>query len=121
MYTSDPNQKERLEMMSGTSNEGKALYQSWVVDSCRHITHILEDMDTCKPPIDHILELLPRLQPRFYSIASSAKVNLTILRKRKMMLNPNVRFTPPVSTSAALLWSTRLAPGGETTAWPPPG
>ena len=80
MYTSDPNQKERLEMMSGTSSEGKALYQSWVVDSCRHITHILEDMDTCKPPIDHILELLPRLQPRFYSIASSAKVWPSILR-----------------------------------------
>ena len=55
MYTSDPNQKERLELMGGTSAEGKALYQSWVVDSCRHITHILEDMDTCKPPIDHIL------------------------------------------------------------------
>merc|ERR1719150_2634470 len=34
-------------------------------------------MDTCKPPIDHILELLPRLQPRFYSIASSAKVHPT--------------------------------------------
>jgi len=77
VYTSDPNQKERLEMMGGTSAEGKALYQSWVVDSCRHITHILEDMDTCKPPIDHILELLPRLQPRFYSIASSAKVHPT--------------------------------------------
>merc|ERR1712198_822128 len=54
-----------------------ALYQSWVVDSCRHITHILEDMKTCKPPIDPIRELLPRLQPRFYSIASSAKVHPT--------------------------------------------
>ena len=69
VYTTDPNQKERLEMMSGTSTEGKALYQSWVVDSCHHITHILEDMDTCMPPIDQILELLPRLQPRFYSKA----------------------------------------------------
>ena len=78
-YTSDPDQKTKLELMSGTSAEGKALYQSWVVDSCRHITHILEDMDTCKPPIDHILELLPRLQPRFYSIASSAKVSNTCL------------------------------------------
>lgn len=53
---------------------GKSLYQSWVVDSCRHVTHILEDLPTCKPPVDHLLELLPRLQPRFYSIASSAKV-----------------------------------------------
>jgi len=77
VYTSDPDEKAKLELMSSTTAEGKALYQSWVVDSCRHITHILEDMKTCKPPIDHILELLPRLQPRFYSIASSAKVHPT--------------------------------------------
>merc|ERR1719195_1860294 len=77
VYTSDAEQRSQLELMASTTAEGKALYQSWVVDSCRHITHILEDMDTCKPPIDHILELLPRLQPRFYSIASSAKVHPT--------------------------------------------
>ena len=74
VYTTDAEQRAQLELMASTTAEGKALYQSWVVDSCRHIAHILEDMDTCKPPIDHILELLPRLQPRFYSIASSAKV-----------------------------------------------
>merc|ERR1719195_1275387 len=77
VYTSDAEQRAQLELMASTTAEGKALYQSWVVDSCRHIAHILEDMDTCKPPIDHILELLPRLQPRFYSIASSAKVHPT--------------------------------------------
>merc|ERR1719297_49225 len=77
VYTSDPEERAQLELMASTTAEGKALYQSWVVDSCRHIAHILEDMDTCKPPIDHILELLPRLQPRFYSIASSAKVHPT--------------------------------------------
>ena len=74
IYTSDPAEKAKLEEMSSTTPEGKALYQSWVVDSVRHITHILEDLPSCKPPIDHVLELLPRLQPRFYSIASSAKV-----------------------------------------------
>merc|ERR1719297_426277 len=77
VYTTDAEQRAQLELMASTTAEGKALYQSWVGDSCRHIAHILEDMDTCKPPIDHILELLPRLQPRFYSIASSAKVHPT--------------------------------------------
>ncbi len=41
----------------------------------RHITHILEDLPNCKPNIDHLLELLPRLQPRFYSISSSSRVH----------------------------------------------
>ena len=44
--------------------EGKDLYASWIVESCRHITHILEDLPNCKPSIDHVMELLPRLQAR---------------------------------------------------------
>lgn len=60
--------------MSSTAPEGKQLYQDWVVDQNRNIVHILEDLPSCRPPIDHLCELLPRLQPRYYSISSSAKV-----------------------------------------------
>ncbi len=52
----------------------QALYQSWVLDACRNILAILEDMPSLRPPIDHLCELLPRLQARYYSIASSSKV-----------------------------------------------
>lgn len=34
----------------------------------------MEDIKSCRPPIDHICEILPRLQPRYYSISSSAKL-----------------------------------------------
>lgn len=61
--------------MATNSQEGKALYQSFVVEACRNIVHILEDIKSCKPPLDHICELLPRLQPRYYSISSSPKVS----------------------------------------------
>ena len=47
----------------------------FLAKDCRHVTHILEDLPSCKPGIDHLLELLPRLQPRFYSISSSSKVH----------------------------------------------
>jgi hypothetical protein len=30
-------------------------FQSYIVDACRHVTHILEDLPTCKPAIDHLL------------------------------------------------------------------
>ena len=52
----------------------QALYQSWVLEASRNILAILEDMPSLKPPIDHLCELLPRLQARYYSIASSSKV-----------------------------------------------
>merc|ERR1711997_260651 len=57
------------------SQEGKDMYADWIVNRSRHLVHILEDMPDCKPAIDHLLELLPRLQPRFYSISSSSRVH----------------------------------------------
>uniref|UniRef100_A0A3Q2NS41 NADPH--hemoprotein reductase n=1 Tax=Fundulus heteroclitus TaxID=8078 RepID=A0A3Q2NS41_FUNHE len=74
-YASDPKDQENMRKMASSSPEGKALYQSWVLDSCRNIRAILEDMPSLKPPIDHLCELLPRLQARYYSIASSSKVH----------------------------------------------
>lgn len=67
--------KKKLLLMATNSQEGKALYQSFITDACRNIVHILEDIPSCKPPLDHLCELLPRLQPRYYSISSSPKVN----------------------------------------------
>uniref|UniRef100_A0A672PJC8 NADPH--cytochrome P450 reductase n=1 Tax=Sinocyclocheilus grahami TaxID=75366 RepID=A0A672PJC8_SINGR len=73
-YASDPQEQENMRKMASASPEGKALYQSWVLDSERNILAILEDLPSLNPPIDHLCELLPRLQARYYSIASSSKV-----------------------------------------------
>ncbi|ERL91636.1 NADPH--cytochrome P450 reductase isoform X2 [Dendroctonus ponderosae] len=72
-YCSDPAEKEKLKLMASTSPEGKALYQKWINEDNRNIVHILEDLPSCKPALDHLCELLPRLQPRYYSISSSPK------------------------------------------------
>uniref|UniRef100_A0A671SF86 NADPH--cytochrome P450 reductase n=1 Tax=Sinocyclocheilus anshuiensis TaxID=1608454 RepID=A0A671SF86_9TELE len=74
-YATEPKEQENVRKMASSSPEGKALYQSWVLDSCRNILAILEDLPSLRPPIDHLCELLPRLQARYYSIASSSKVH----------------------------------------------
>lgn len=74
-YATEPKDQESMKKMASSSPEGKALYQSWVLDSCRNILAILEDFPSLRPPIDHLCELLPRLQARYYSIASSSKVH----------------------------------------------
>lgn len=86
-YCSDESEKELLKLMSSTSPEGKAKYQSWVQESCRNIVHILEDVPSCRPPIDHICELLPRLQPRYYSISSSSKLHPTTVHVTAVLVN----------------------------------
>jgi len=59
----------------------KTLYQAWVVDARRSIAHVLEDLGegASTIPVDHLLELLPRLQPRYYSIASSPKIDSNVV------------------------------------------
>lgn len=74
-YATEPKDQENMRKMASSSPEGKALYQSWVLDSCRNILAILDDLPSLRPPIDHLCELLPRLQARYYSIASSSKVH----------------------------------------------
>ena len=49
-------------------------YSEWIVKDHRHIVAVLEDLPSLKPPIDHLVELLPRLQVRYYSISSSQRV-----------------------------------------------
>jgi len=109
-YTEDNKERSQLELMAGTTPEGKALYQSWIVSDVRHLLHILEDLPTCKPPVDHLLELLPRLQPRFYSIASSAKVHATSVHVCGVV----VEYTTPTGRTnkgVATTWLKEKIPG----------
>ena len=73
--------KATLEKLCGSGGhdpvQSKKFYQSWVLDGRRTIYHILEDLPELTVPIDHLMELLPRLQPRYYSIASSPKIDPT--------------------------------------------
>ncbi|XP_061073335.1 NADPH--cytochrome P450 reductase-like isoform X1 [Conger conger] len=74
-YASNPKEQEHMRKMASSSPEGKGLYHSWVLEPRRNILAILQDLPSLRPPIDHLCELLPRLQSRYYSIASSAKVH----------------------------------------------
>jgi sulfite reductase alpha subunit-like flavoprotein len=56
-----------------TPCSGTPRYATWVVKEHRTLMYVLEELTSIKPPIDLLLELLPRLQPRYYSISSSPK------------------------------------------------
>nr|CAG4641507.1 EOG090X027R [Eurycercus lamellatus] len=73
-YTTDPEEKEKLLKMALTNAEGKELYQQWILQANRSLLHVLEDLPSCKPPLDLVCEFLNRLQSRYYSISSSSKL-----------------------------------------------
>ncbi|KJE97834.1 NADPH-cytochrome P450 reductase, variant [Capsaspora owczarzaki ATCC 30864] len=72
-FASDPKEKEFLEKL--TTEEGKKDFQDWIQHDQRTILDILRDLPSVKPPMDLLLEFLPRLQCRYYSISSSPKAH----------------------------------------------
>lgn len=111
-YCSDEKDKEFLKLISSTSTEGKAQYQTWIHDACRNIVHILEDIKSCKPPLDHVCEILPRLQPRYYSISSSAKLHPNMVHVTAVLVQYETK-TGRVNKGVATTFLSQKRPSGE--------
>lgn len=108
-YTKNNKEQEMLRLMASTSPEGKALYQEWIIQNNRNILHILEDLPSCKPEIDHVCELLPRLQCRYYSISSSPKLYPTTVHVTAVVVEyetPTKRINKGVATT----WLREMKP-----------
>ncbi|KAI1292329.1 NADPH--cytochrome P450 reductase [Halotydeus destructor] len=102
-FSDNEEEKQLLKTMSSSSEEGKHLYSEWIIKSCRSIVHVLEDLPSVKPPLDHLLEVLPRLQARYYSISSSPKVHPEAVHMTAVL----VEYETP----------TRRTNRGVTTSW----
>ncbi|ETN60137.1 nadph cytochrome P450 [Anopheles darlingi] len=109
-YCSETKDKEFLRFISSTAVDGKAKYQEWIQDSCRNVVHVLEDIPSCQPPIDHICELLPRLQPRYYSISSSSKIHPTTVHVTAVLVRYETK-TGRVNKGVATTFLSEKHPG----------
>lgn len=77
-YTSEDLEKRRL--MELCSKEGSTEYNTQILSNKSSIIDILKAFPSCVPPLSLLIEQLPRLQPRPYSIASSPLENPDVLR-----------------------------------------
>ncbi|XP_029076443.1 NADPH--cytochrome P450 reductase isoform X1 [Monodon monoceros] len=111
-YASEPSEQEQLRKMASSSGEGKELYLSWVVEARRHILAILQDYSSLRPPIDHLCELLPRLQARYYSIASSSKVHPNSVHICAVAVEYETQ-SGRVNKGVATSWLRAKEPSGE--------
>ncbi len=66
-------QKHRLQHM--TSRDGKDEFSHWVVAAQRSILEVFQEFPSVKPSFEALVQLLPRLSPRSYTICSSSVVN----------------------------------------------
>nr|ANE10102.1 NADPH-cytochrome P450 reductase [Rhopalosiphum padi] len=101
-YASDPKDQEKLKLMASSTPEGKKEFHEWILRDNRNIVHILEDLPSVKPDLDHLCELLPRLQCRYYSISSSPKVYPKSIHITAVLVNyttPTNRVNKGVATN----------------------
>jgi len=68
-YATDAQEKKRLLFLA--SELGSEEYNKHIKTDQRTVYEVLAEFPSVNPPLDHLLELLPRLAPRYYSISSS--------------------------------------------------
>ncbi|XP_053570489.1 methionine synthase reductase isoform X2 [Bombina bombina] len=68
-YTSDSKEKRRLQELC--SKQGNCDYNQFIRDRAISIFDLLNAFPSCKPPLNILIEHLPKLQARPYSAASS--------------------------------------------------
>ena len=83
-----PAEAERLRAL--TAPENKQRYNEYVLRDGRGLSELLEEYGSCCPPLGALLEFVPKLSPRFYTISSSpastpSRVHLSVKVLREQM------------------------------------
>jgi len=81
----------------------------------RSVLDILIDCPNCRPPLDHLLELMPHLQARYYSISSSPKDNADTISVTAVVVKYDSRIGRTVNGVATTYLAEKpVAEEGDT-------
>ena len=69
-FTKDEAERKQLQSIVENNSEGSALYRDLVHDFAHH-ADVFKKFQSARPPIEQLLQMIPVLKPRSYSIASS--------------------------------------------------
>jgi NADPH-ferrihemoprotein reductase len=92
-YATDVKDKQRLLLLA--SEAGAEEYNKFIKGDQRTISEVLQAFPSVNPPLGHVLELLPRLAPRYYSISSSPNFHPGFVHITSVVVN----FTTSVGRS----------------------
>jgi NADPH-ferrihemoprotein reductase len=111
-YAKDEEEKKKLVTLASEEPEYQDYYEKYIMHDCRCITEVLKDFKSIEVPLDHFLEVLPKMQPRYYSISSSPNTN----PERVSLTAVLVDYITPTKRQAkgvATTWLSNNKPGQE--------
>ncbi|CAM9822019.1 unnamed protein product [Chrysoparadoxa australica] len=114
------NEEEREKLLELSSQEGADLLQEYAVREKRSYVEVLREFPSCRPTLAYILELVPRLRPRHFSLASSPTAHADeahLCVAVVAFLTPYKRRRFGVCSS----WLAGLQPGASVRIWIKPG
>ena len=76
-FASNEEEAEKLQELGDA--EGTGLYYEYCLREKRTFVEVMEEFPSARPPLDALLELIPSLRPRSYSIATTGYTNPTNL------------------------------------------
>jgi NADPH-ferrihemoprotein reductase len=74
-YATNPTEKDTLHELATDDPSQQQKYESWIVKDQRTVIDVLREFPSVKVPLDHFFEVLPKMQPRMYSISSSPNIH----------------------------------------------
>jgi len=105
-FAQDPVQQATLFRLA-SDEPGNVEYENHIVKANRTIYEVLKEFDSVDVPLQHFLEHLPKLNPRYYSISSSPNEHKDTVHITAVVTNwetPTERFAQGVTTT----WFSQL-------------
>nr|QQY02569.1 NADPH--cytochrome P450 reductase [Cryptocotyle lingua] len=91
VYATDPEDARQLRYLGSNTLEGNKYYSQWILEERRNVVDIFMEFPSIRIPADCLLELLPRIKPRFYSISSSPLRDSTSLHLTVAVVSEQTR------------------------------
>ncbi|EFC50742.1 NADPH-cytochrome P450 oxidoreductase [Naegleria gruberi] len=103
-YAQNESERTELKLLASNSEEGKAKYNSFVKEGCRNVLEVLNHFTSVKLPVDGLLEIVPKMQVRYYSIASSSQLHPNTISAVVAV----VKYTTPIGANKEGVCSSYL-------------
>lgn len=112
LFATSESERTELQGIAENSSEGQALYRDLVQDFANH-SDVLRKFKSARPPLEHLLNMVPSLKPRSYSIASSPSMHPDKIQLCVVMVDWTVESTQELRIGETTGYLSRQQPGAQ--------